>query len=99
MSVLELNKVDRIAKQVATANLNSTIVSSVVSSSTTDSTGHDAIKIVIVILPEAETKISGDAALNTLVQIQSELRKQGDERTPIVEYATTKDIEGAGDDT
>ena len=93
MSILEAKKVQEIAKQIAVSNLSSANVSSIFSSTATDSTGHDAVKITIVITPEAEKRIKGDAALDTLVEIQSRLRKEGDGRTAIVEYVTKKELE------
>ena len=98
MSVLEAKKVEKIAKRIAVSNLTSANVSSILSSTTTDSTGHAAVKITIVIPPEAETRINGDAALDTLVQIQSRLRDEGDDRTPIVEYVTRKELKEKRDD-
>jgi outer membrane protein assembly factor BamA len=94
--MLDRRKIDQIAREVATANLTSANVSSVASSTTTDSEGHDALRITIVIKPGAEAKIKGDAALDTLVQIKDRLRKAGEERLPIVEYATRKELAEGG---
>ena len=52
---------------------------------------------MIVINPGAESKITGDAALDTLVGIKSRLRREGEERVAIVEYATTEELEAGGD--
>ena len=91
------NKIVKIAKDVATANLKSSSVSNVVSEPATDSTGRDAVRITIILKPGAAAKIDGDAALDTLVQIQDRLRKAGEERFPIVEYATKEELEESGD--
>lgn len=99
MSILEAKRVQEIAKQIAVSNLSSANVSFIVSSTATDSTGHDAVKITIVITPEAEKRIKGDEALDTLVEIQGRLREEGDDRTAIVEYATKKELkEKSGSD-
>lgn len=94
MLILEPKRVQEIAKEIAVSNLSSANVSSIVSSTATDSTGHDAVKITIVITPEAEKRIKGDAALDTLVAIQSRLREEGDSRTAIVEYVTKEELKG-----
>ena len=92
--MLSQNEIDDIAKQVATANLSSTMVSSAISAPGFDSEGHDALRITIVLTPASSTAaIDGDKLLDTLVQIQEQLRKRGEERLPIIEYATTKELE------
>jgi hypothetical protein len=90
--MLDKKRIRQIAEQVATANLSSANFTSILSSTTTDSEGHEALRITIIIKPGAETKIKGDAALDTLVQIQDQLRKEGEERLPIVEYATKEEL-------
>ena len=90
--MLDEKQIRKIAQQVATANLTSANFTSILSSTATNSQGNDALRITIVIKPGAEPKIKGDAALNTLVQIQDRLRKAGEERFPIVEYATKKSL-------
>jgi len=95
--MLDEKKIQQIAREVATANLASANVSSVLSSTAIDSEGHDALRITIVITPGAETKIKGDAALDTLVGIKEALRREGEERLPIVEYATKEELDAGGD--
>ena len=95
--MLDRRKIDQIAREVATANLTSANVTSVSSSMTTNSEGHEALRITIVIKPGAEAKIKGDATLDTLVQIRDRLRSAGEERFPIVEYATKKELTERGD--
>jgi hypothetical protein len=89
-------RIRQIVRQAATANLGSANFTSVINSTATDSTGHEALRITIVIKPGAETKIKGDAALDTVVQIQDRLRKAGEERFPLVEFATTQELRERG---
>jgi len=89
-------RIRQIVRQAATANLGSANFTSVISSTATDSTGHEALRITIVIKPGAETKIKSDAALDTVVQIQDRLRKAGEERFPLVEFATTEELRERG---
>lgn len=95
--MLDEKRIREIAQDVAIANLASTNVTSVSSSPTTDSEGHDALRITIVIKSGSESKIGGDAALDTLVGIQRRLRREGEERLAIVEYATKEELEAGGD--
>src|ERR1700682_4582304 len=95
--MLAKNRIIEIANNVATANLTSSSVSNIVSDSAIDSEGREALRITIVIKPGAATRIRGDAALDILVQIQDQLREAGEERFPIVEYATQEELEESGD--
>ena len=90
-------EIDRIARDVATANLTSSTVRNIITESAIDSEGREALRITIVINPGAATKIKGDAALDTLVQIQDRLQKAGEDRFPIVEYATEEELQESGD--
>jgi hypothetical protein len=95
--MLDEKRIEEIAREVASANLASSNISSVSSSTAIDSEGHDALRITIVINPGSEAKISGDAALDTLVDIQDRLWSEGEERLAIVEYATNEELSAGGD--
>jgi len=95
--MLDERKIAEIAQKVASANLTSTNVTSVSSSPTIDSLGQDALRITIVIKSGAESTISGDAALDTLVGIRDQLRRAGEERLAIIEYATKEELDAGGD--
>jgi hypothetical protein len=95
--MLHERRIVEIAGDVARANLTSARVSGIISEPTVDSQGREALRITIVIPPGAAAKIKGDAALDTLVQIQERLRDAGEERFPIVEYATKEELEESGD--
>jgi 2-methylisocitrate lyase-like PEP mutase family enzyme len=95
--MLDEKRIRQIAQEVATANLSSANFTSIGSSTAVDSEGHEALRITIVIKPGAASKIDGDAALDTLVQIQDRLRKEGEERFPIVEYATAEELSESSD--
>ena len=95
--MLDPAQVLKIARDVATANLSSKAVSNVVSEPFTDSEGHEALRITIVVNPGYPSKIKGDDALNTLVEMQQKLRTAGEERFPLVEYATEEELKESGD--
>ena len=61
-----------------------------------DSEGRHALRIIIVLTPGSVPAIGGDAALDTLVQIREKLHAAGEERLPIVEYATLEELADGG---
>jgi hypothetical protein len=95
--MLDEKRIKEIAREVASANLASSNISSVSSSTAIDSQGHDALRITIVIKPGSVSKIAGDAVLDTLVGIKDRLRSEGEERFAIVEYATKEELDSSGD--
>src|SRR5262247_4024164 len=97
--MLDKDKIDAIATQVATANLGVANVSSAISSPTVDLTGRDALEITVVLTSESSAiNMPPGAALKTLVEIHDELLKQGDQRFPFLRYATRDELEAAADD-
>jgi hypothetical protein len=91
------NELKKIATSVATANLSASAVKDVLVEPRVDSRGEEGLRITIVIQPDAVSRISGDAALNTLVEMQARIRDAGDERFPIVQYATEDELQESGD--
>src|SRR5262249_13116613 len=69
---------------------------SVISSPTVDPVGDPALRIRITVTPESTAAISGDAALRTLHEIHRHLQERGEDRFPIIEYATPGEVERAG---
>lgn len=64
---------------------------------TTDSQGREALKITVVIAPDALKRMPSGAVLDALVQLRRRLSDMRDDRTPIVEYATEAELlEDAG---
>lgn len=94
--MLDERKVVEIARRIATANLTSQAVANVLSEPFTDSEGEQSLRITIVLNPEFPDRIKGEDALNTLVGIQTGLRKAGEERFPLVEYATEEELKESG---
>jgi hypothetical protein len=86
-TIEDLNQVDAIAKQVATAHLGSGSVKSVHSSQTLDSLGRDALQIVITFTPGSLSYVTGRAASTTIFELSKKLLEMGEERFPIVRWA------------
>jgi hypothetical protein len=95
--MLDLEKVTQISSEVAKANLPPQGVVRIESEPTVDSEGNDALHLMIVVAPEAADKITGDAVVDTLVQIHDRLRDAGDDRFPIIEYTTEAELEAVDD--
>jgi hypothetical protein len=95
--MLDAATIDRIAQRAAEKSLRSGAVERVISEDTIDSAGHGAIRIVIVLTPNVARTLGGDAALDALSAIQAQLSEAGEERLPIIEYATDEDLKNSGD--
>jgi len=63
-----------------------------------DRTLAEAWRVLIVLTPDAVSRISGDAALGNLVGLQKTVQRAGEDRFAFVEYATEEEL-AAGDDT
>ena len=61
------------------------------------SDGSEALRITLVIAPKAVKELKEGATLDTLVEIQKRLLDEGEERFPIVGYATESEL--ADDDS
>lgn len=83
----------KVAQQVAAADFER-----VVTEPATDSEGKEALRIIVVLKPEASERFNGDRALDLLVGVQRELLRQGEQRLPIIEYATESELGQEHDD-
>jgi hypothetical protein len=86
METIEKERIEDIAKRVATANLGVTGISSAISSPTIDSTGRAALEITIVLTPGSSAAITGRTAANTVLALNQALQEAGEERFPIVRW-------------
>jgi hypothetical protein len=59
---------------------------------TIDSQGEEALRIIVVITPNATKRLKDAAALDALVKLQSRLREMRENRIPIVEYTTKAEL-------
>lgn len=87
-----MEKVTQISTEVAKANFGGEYVVRVESEPAVDSQGAEALNLLIVMAPSVAESIDGEAVLNTLVQIVDRLQQAGDERFPIIEYATEEEL-------
>lgn len=85
-----------IVEQAVKETLSAAGVSEVWTEPTIDSEGADALRVVINLDPRGADAITGDAALDTLVQLQNRLHEAETALPIIVEYATKQEIEESG---
>jgi hypothetical protein len=90
--MLDLDQVTQLSTEIAKANLGPGNVIRVKSEPTSDSDGQDALDILIVIAPGVADAFTGEEVGGTLVQIIDRLRDAGDDRFPIIEYATEEEL-------
>jgi hypothetical protein len=95
--MLDKDEIATITKAAATATLGSQSFVDVANTAVTDSTGHDALKITIVLTPGSTDTITGERVLRTLGEIRTRLQEAGEERLPIVEYATQEELAESDD--
>jgi len=93
---MDASEVARIAETVARDKLGSENVVRTVVEPMVDWVGDDAWRVWIVLAPDAVERISGDAALDNLTELQHSLERAGDDRFGFVEYATEEEL--AADD-
>jgi hypothetical protein len=98
IAMLELIKVNDVVNKTATATLKRKAgVQRVFSEPASDSEGHEALRITIVLKRGSAGRISGEKALDALVGTERALREAGDDRFPILEYVTEEELESRCD--
>jgi hypothetical protein len=95
--MLDYAEISRIVEKEAKPSLGKANVVRAFTEPGTDADGHDALRITIVITPEAIPTIDGDALLDNLLNIHDRLKQAGEERTPMVGYATEEELADSGD--
>ena len=83
----------RLIRQALVTELGESNVVSVDWRPTIDSQNREALNIAVVIAPNAISKLKDKTVLDALIRLQERLREMGEERTPIVEYATEAELE------
>jgi hypothetical protein len=86
--------VKRVVAEVTAATLPPNSVERVFSvTPAIGSNGEEVLRITIVLEPTSVARISGKEALDTLVKVSDRLLREGEERFPILEYATEQDLQ------
>jgi hypothetical protein len=90
--MLDMETIRRFSTEIAKANFAPENVVRVESEPTTDSVGEEALDILIVVAPTFPDNFTGDDIVDTLVQISARLMEAGDQRLPLIRYATEEEL-------
>jgi hypothetical protein len=96
--MIQASDVARIAEKVAREKFGTENVVRTTAEPTVDWTGAEVWRVLIVLTPDAVSRIPDDAALDNLVALQQSVQEAGDDRFAVVDYATEEEL-AAGDDT
>lgn len=88
--MITLDDANRVVGNAASATLKDAGLIRALTEDTVDPDGRDALRVVLVV--DAENKITGDLAVEVLVRIQQDLQRAGEDRFAYVEYATEEDL-------
>jgi len=97
MGMIAPRQIDQVVTKAASAALKKVGVSRVFSVPTTDSQGHEALHVTVVLKKSRNAEINGDLALDAMVGIERGLREAGEERLPILEFVGEEELESSGD--
>jgi len=84
----------KLMKRVAAGVLPASQILEIRTETTVDSEGKDALRITLVLTDDAAKTLSGDQAIELLTDIHDSLLREGDERFPLLYYATPADLVG-----
>lgn len=90
--MLNAPELQKLARKIVVKRMPSVQLDNVVTEDMTSSDGEAALRITLVLTPETVDTITGEDALKLLVDINDGLRREGEERFAIVEYATADDV-------
>ena len=83
--------VNQIVMRVASTSLIGHVVATVSSEPAFDSDGRDAVHITVV-FAEGDNSVSGDLALDTIVDIRQALQRAGEQRTAIINFTNEQEL-------
>jgi hypothetical protein len=86
--MLDMETIKRFSTELAKAKFDAENVVRVESEPTANFHGEEALDIRIFVKRGVVERFTGEEVLDTLVQISARLRQSGDERFPIIWYAT-----------
>jgi hypothetical protein len=98
--MLPASRVEEIAHAAASLRAMTKSVRRVLAEPSTDSEGKEALRITFVLSDRGARELTGDQALDLLVELKHNLEQAGEERFAIIEYATEKELAdvAAGDE-
>lgn len=91
--MLDSRKISDVTEEVVRESVSGFALERVLAEPTSDSEGKDALSITVVLTPEALQGLTGDQVLDLLVALQQRLRAEGEERSPVIQYASEQELE------
>lgn len=91
--MLDNKEIDDIVKKAARAHFPARSIRRLFSEPAIDSQGREALRFTIAVTPDALQRAADDALLEALAQIRRNLGSAGEDRFPIVNYATQADLD------
>lgn len=77
---------------VARLNLGEDNVNGVIVEPAIDDQGNEAVRVTVVLRPGAAERIKGDQALGFLSDLRDKLWESGEQRLPLLSYATEEEL-------
>lgn len=96
--MLEDRQIQTLMKQVAAGIIPAAQLLDVRTEPALDAEGKDALRITLVITDDVAQTLTGAQLGHLLLDVHDSLLKQGDERFPLISYATPTDSGEADDD-
>ena len=90
--MLSASRVQEIAQTAASMRAMTKSVQRVFAEPSMDSEGKDALRITFVLSDRGAKDLTGDEALDLLVELKHNLEQAGEERFAVIEYATEKEL-------
>ncbi len=95
--MLDNARIAEITREVGREKLSRRWVEDVMVEPAIDSLGNDAVRLTIVITPVAVKRLKGDDVLGLLVELRKRLDAAGEERIPLLGYATRDELAASVD--
>jgi hypothetical protein len=85
------------AEKAAERNLEKDVVNRIEITPFTNSDGNDSLRVLIVFEDASVDSVTGDQLLDLLLQLKQDFAEEGENRLPILEFATVSDLAEDGD--
>lgn len=82
---------DRIVGQVAAASLPGHEIARIETEPDSDADGSEGIRVTVVLVGD-DASLSGDEALNTIVELRQALQRAGDDRFPFIDFTNESEL-------
>jgi hypothetical protein len=95
--MLDNARIAEIAREVGREKLSPRWFQDIIVEPAADSLGNDAVRLTMVIAPRAVKHLSGDDVIGLLVELRRRLDAAGEERVPLLGYATREELAASVD--